>query len=229
MKDVTLGQIVDLYQKFLRNDNIEADHSLNIVLGVRPNFSTRLANLSASAAEGKGLSEVISWHVESESAEDAVELSQHENTQALESDIPQQQGRTEAPHDEGGNGKTNAAQTSEHGSHQEESQPSIKTVKIETASQGIRDENSRAEGSNEGDEQSEIARSPSTNQKHKQDDSLEFEGKGEAEANDKDTSSVLEAINGNEVHNGMFRYIFPAYCGLLAKPILTVLCFSRRG
>jgi hypothetical protein len=45
----------------LHNDGVESPRPFCIQFGVRPNVLKRLANLAAGAAEGKGLSELISW------------------------------------------------------------------------------------------------------------------------------------------------------------------------
>ncbi|RFU31040.1 hypothetical protein B7463_g5335, partial [Scytalidium lignicola] len=100
LEDVTLGQIVDLYQKLLQNDGVGADHPLSIMLGIRPNFVTRLGNLAAKAAEGHGLSEVITWHDESESAEDTTEFAQNGSVKELEGESYQQEGGNGASHGE---------------------------------------------------------------------------------------------------------------------------------
>lgn len=73
-KDLTIGQIINLHQKLLQNDGVEHERPLRIVLGTRPNFSTRLANLSSGASEGKGLSELVIWDEQSENLEESVEF-----------------------------------------------------------------------------------------------------------------------------------------------------------
>jgi hypothetical protein len=59
--DMSFEDILDLYGKLLRNDGVEMPGSLYITLGTKPHFAKRLANLVAGAADGKGLSELVSW------------------------------------------------------------------------------------------------------------------------------------------------------------------------
>jgi len=76
-QDITLGQILTLHNKLLENDGIDSPHPFSIQFGVRPNFSKRLANLAAGAAEGKGLSELIVWDEHSDSANDSTEAAEN--------------------------------------------------------------------------------------------------------------------------------------------------------
>jgi len=55
----------------LRNDGVDSHRPLYMSLGTRPNFSKRLANLMAGAAEGKGLSDLVSWDDGSEDVDES--------------------------------------------------------------------------------------------------------------------------------------------------------------
>jgi hypothetical protein len=68
--DITLTQILNLREKLLRNDGVESFRPMYIILGTRTNFSKRLENLIAGAAEGKGLSQLVAWDEHSESLDD---------------------------------------------------------------------------------------------------------------------------------------------------------------
>lgn len=72
--EVTFGQIMSLHEKLLRNDGVESPSALYIFLGTRPNYFSRLANLTAGAAEGKGLSELVTWDEYSESRDESAEI-----------------------------------------------------------------------------------------------------------------------------------------------------------
>jgi hypothetical protein len=69
--EASLGQIIGLHDTLLRNDDVESHRPLYMALGTRLNFSKRLASLTAAAAEGKGLSELINWDDESEEVDDS--------------------------------------------------------------------------------------------------------------------------------------------------------------
>jgi hypothetical protein len=71
--DSTLGQIITLYERLLQNDRVESPRPLYVLLGTKANFSKRLANLTAVAAEGKGLSELVTWDEHSESPLEPIE------------------------------------------------------------------------------------------------------------------------------------------------------------
>jgi hypothetical protein len=67
---VTLTQILNLREKLLRNDGIESSRPLCIILGTRTNFSKKIEKLTAGVAEGKGLSQFITWDEHSTSIDD---------------------------------------------------------------------------------------------------------------------------------------------------------------
>lgn len=74
IEDATLTQILQLHEKLLQNDEVEEHKPLRFLLGTRPSFSTRLANLIAGAADGKGLSELVTWDEESERFDETGEV-----------------------------------------------------------------------------------------------------------------------------------------------------------
>jgi hypothetical protein len=77
--DVTLTQILNLREKLLRNDGVESLRPLYIILGTRTNFSKRFENLTAGAAEGKGLSQFVTWDEHSESLDNLDEAEESKN------------------------------------------------------------------------------------------------------------------------------------------------------
>ena len=103
---ITIGQIINLHEKLMKNDGVETVRPLCLALGTRPNFSTRFANLSSGALEGKGLSELVSWDEHSESFDESAHVTNNEHEEELEadsyeademaeeekSDLPQQEG-----------------------------------------------------------------------------------------------------------------------------------------
>ena len=74
IQDVTLRQILNLYEGLLRNDGVDSPRPFCIQLGVRPNFAKRLANLAAGFTEGKGLSELVSLAEHSNSPGASLEM-----------------------------------------------------------------------------------------------------------------------------------------------------------
>jgi hypothetical protein len=79
--DVNFASIIELHWKLQRNDGIEIPGPLYVTLGTKPDFAKRLANLIAGAADGKGMSDLISWDEESEDRDENVEESEkHEVT-----------------------------------------------------------------------------------------------------------------------------------------------------
>jgi hypothetical protein len=106
MGGFTIGQIINLHEKLMKNDGVETVRPLCLALGTRPNFSIRFANLSLGALEGKGLSELISWDEHSESFDESAHVTDNEHGEELEadsyeadevaeeekSDLPQQEG-----------------------------------------------------------------------------------------------------------------------------------------
>jgi hypothetical protein len=87
--DVTLTYILKLRENLLRNDGIESSPPLHILLGTRTSFSKRLEKLAAGAAEGKGLSQFITWEEHSESVDDSEE--NEENKIGTDSNLESQE------------------------------------------------------------------------------------------------------------------------------------------
>lgn len=77
-QDLTFDKIMDLHSKLLRNDGVEIPRSLHLYLGTRPNFASRFDALTRSAAEGKGLSDVIQWDQSSDSLDGVEEIEEYE-------------------------------------------------------------------------------------------------------------------------------------------------------
>ncbi|RDL40757.1 uncharacterized protein BP5553_00736 [Venustampulla echinocandica] len=69
-REHTLGDIIGVYNKLLSNDDRQSSRPLYMSIGARPNFSKRLVVLTSGAAEGKGLSEMISFDDGSEGIDD---------------------------------------------------------------------------------------------------------------------------------------------------------------
>ena len=80
---VTLGQIISLHEKLLQNDGVESSRPLCLLLGTRPNFSTRFANLTSGASEGKGLSELVQGDEQSESIDDSAHVTVNDHGEEL--------------------------------------------------------------------------------------------------------------------------------------------------
>lgn len=70
LQEHTLGDIISVYRKLLSNEDGQPSRPLYMSIGARPNFSKRLVVLTASAAEGKGLSEMISFDDGSDGIDD---------------------------------------------------------------------------------------------------------------------------------------------------------------
>ena len=68
--DVNLASVIDLHEKLLRNDGVQTPGPLYVTLGTKPDFAKRLVNLANGAADGKGMSDLISWEEESENFEE---------------------------------------------------------------------------------------------------------------------------------------------------------------
>ena len=83
---ITLKQISDLHEKLLQNDGIESPRPIYATLTTRSNFSIRFANLTAGAAEGKGLSELVTWDEHSESFDEPVEAQDIQQSDELNED-----------------------------------------------------------------------------------------------------------------------------------------------
>jgi len=77
--DITLTQILNLREKLLRNDGVESSRPLCLLLGTRTRFSKRIEKLTAGAAEGKGLSQLVNWDEQSESIDDLENANEKEN------------------------------------------------------------------------------------------------------------------------------------------------------
>jgi hypothetical protein len=73
IQDVTLRQILNLYEGLLRNDGVDSPRPFYMQLGVRPNFAKRLGSLATGFREGKGLSELIPMVEHSNSPEASLE------------------------------------------------------------------------------------------------------------------------------------------------------------
>jgi hypothetical protein len=82
--DITIGQIIDLHEKLLKNDGVESLRPLCLLLGTRPNFSARFATLISGAVEGKGLSELVHWDEQSEGFDDSANVTENEHEEQLE-------------------------------------------------------------------------------------------------------------------------------------------------
>lgn len=68
--DVNFASVINLHEELLRNDGVHTPGPLYVTLGTKPDFAKRLANLAAGAADGKGMSDLISWDEESENFEE---------------------------------------------------------------------------------------------------------------------------------------------------------------
>lgn len=82
--DITIGQIISLHEKLLLNDGVGFVRPLCLQLGTRTNFSTRFANLSSGASDGKGLSELLHWDEPSESVDDSPYVTDYDHGEELE-------------------------------------------------------------------------------------------------------------------------------------------------
>ncbi|PMD66491.1 uncharacterized protein K444DRAFT_119117 [Hyaloscypha bicolor E] len=78
LHDVTLTQILNLREKLLRNDGVESSGPLCIILGTRTNFSKRIEKLTIGVAEGKGLSQFVTWDEHSESIDELEDANENE-------------------------------------------------------------------------------------------------------------------------------------------------------
>lgn len=130
LRDVTLTQILKLRENLLRNDGVESSRPLCIVLGTRVNFLKRIGKLTEGAAEGKGLSQFVTWDEQSESLDDLDEANESKtgveptfDTQELQT-VPDEQGADahDATHGmENSVGKERAEE--EEYKHEDESRP----------------------------------------------------------------------------------------------------------
>ncbi|ESZ98047.1 hypothetical protein SBOR_1578 [Sclerotinia borealis F-4128] len=64
--DLSLGQIIRLYEKLVNNDGTEDIPPLNLRLIIQPTGRDRFLALSKGAAEGKGLLDYVTWDADSE-------------------------------------------------------------------------------------------------------------------------------------------------------------------
>ncbi|KAF7901884.1 uncharacterized protein EAF01_007182 [Botrytis porri] len=64
--DLSLGQIIRLYEQLVNNDGTGEIPPLNLRLVIQPTGSDRFLALSKGAAEGKGLLDYVTWDAESE-------------------------------------------------------------------------------------------------------------------------------------------------------------------
>ena len=90
---ITMAQIINLREKLLQNDGVESVRPLGLLLGTRPNFLTRFANLISGASEGKGLSELVNWDEQSESFDDSAHVTENELGEELEDESYETDGR----------------------------------------------------------------------------------------------------------------------------------------
>jgi hypothetical protein len=79
VQDFTLAQILILHDKLIHNDGVDSPPPFPIQLATRPNFSTRIAHLTAAAGEGRGLSELIAWDGHSDTPFDSAEVTDYNN------------------------------------------------------------------------------------------------------------------------------------------------------
>ncbi|KAF7897316.1 hypothetical protein EAF00_005544 [Botryotinia globosa] len=64
--DLSLGQIIRLYEQLVNNDGTGGIPPLNLRLVIQPTGPDRFSTLSKGAAEGKGLLDYVTWDAESE-------------------------------------------------------------------------------------------------------------------------------------------------------------------
>lgn len=83
-RGANLAQIIRLHEQISRNDGIEPLRPLQMVLGTRANFLRKLGSLTAGAAGGKGLAELMTWDDGSEGVGDLDGVD--ENTNGSEQD-----------------------------------------------------------------------------------------------------------------------------------------------
>jgi len=104
-QDLTFAEIVNLHKKLLENDGVESFGQLHLRIGSRPNFALRYANLAKSAADGKGLSEVvelIEWDEHSDIHHEFQNPTNHQEDDQSATELPEEIGDYGNVHDEPG-------------------------------------------------------------------------------------------------------------------------------
>ncbi|CAD6442862.1 1cfa243e-b505-47b1-b9c4-d62d38cb9336 [Sclerotinia trifoliorum] len=162
--DLSLGQIIRLYERLVNNDGTGEIPPLNLRLIIQPTGYDRFLALSNGAAEGKGLLDFVTWDAESEDDQtEFEEPTEHDDSQSpsdgFDPELEEKDKAIEAKNVYDGN--------SNHGSHDERPHPehadSATSVSAETP-QGEQDDVQR-----EVDHQqlapAEVRKSPSTSQK----------------------------------------------------------------
>ncbi|KAH8815754.1 hypothetical protein F5884DRAFT_192193 [Xylogone sp. PMI_703] len=200
MQDVTLNQVVDVYQKLLQNDGVEADHPLSIMLSIRPKFTTRLVSLISQAAEGHGLSKVITWHDDSESADDTAEIAQNGSLQVHKSQDDTHNGISQVSPDEvNGQEATDVAYTPQK-EISSEPQQAIEMTKPETASHETSGENQTLDSSTfvpiateEGLQHEDKEGSATGNNEKEENDLLDYDDEDVHQVDNSDRPLVREA------------------------------------
>ncbi|KAM3077298.1 hypothetical protein ACMFMG_006649 [Clarireedia jacksonii] len=86
--DLSLGQIIRLYEKLSINDGSDVIAPLNLRLVIEPAGYDRFSMLLQGAAEGNGLSEYLTWDADSE--DDPTEFGELTETHNIESNFDEQ-------------------------------------------------------------------------------------------------------------------------------------------
>ncbi|PQE33037.1 conserved glutamic acid-rich protein [Rutstroemia sp. NJR-2017a WRK4] len=96
--DLSLSQIISLYERLCSNDGSDAIAPLNLRLVIEPTGYDRFSMLLQGAAEGKGLSEYLTWNDDSE--DDPTEFGELTEAHDFESNFDEQ--LLETSHEESG-------------------------------------------------------------------------------------------------------------------------------
>ncbi|QSZ30892.1 hypothetical protein DSL72_000450 [Monilinia vaccinii-corymbosi] len=226
--DLSLGQIIRLYERLVKNDGTGEIPPLHLRLVVQPTGPDRFFALSKGAAEGKGLLEYVTWDADSE--DDPTEFG--EPTEHHDSESPVDEYNPEL---EEGERYTGASDVQDENSNTElvtnahgEQQPHREHIESATSASAEAPQAEQGESQEEIDDQqsasAEVRQSPGKLQQPEDEvdedgDFIDYEDEEDVEKPSKSVAlkSELPETDESRPHNGRFTdftlpCILPATC-----------------
>ncbi|KAF7948325.1 uncharacterized protein EAE97_003736 [Botrytis byssoidea] len=204
--DLSLGQIIRLYEQLVNNDGTGEIPPLNLRLVIQPTGPDRFLTLSKGAAEGKGLLDYVTWDAESE--DDPTEFG--DQTEHYDSESSPDEYNTEL---EDGEKSLKTIDTHDENydpgsNHDQTNQDVISTISASAETPQVEQESKQGEVGNQESVLTTDRKSPETseqvnNETEEDGDFIDYEDEEDSEkpSGDGALKSELPEANASRLHN----------------------------
>ncbi|THV55903.1 hypothetical protein BGAL_0002g00580 [Botrytis galanthina] len=220
--DLSLGQIIRLYEQLVNNDGTGEIPPLNLRLVIQPTGPDRFLTLSKGAAEGKGLLDYVTWDAESE--DDPTEFG--DQTEHYDSESSPDEYNTEL---EDGDKSIKTIDTHDENydpafNHDQPNQDVNSTISASAETPQVEQEDKQGEVGNQESVSTTDRKSPETseqvnNETEEDGDFIDYEDEEDPEkpSGDGAMKSELPEANESRLHNGRYTdfnllCVFPDIC-----------------